>query len=70
MSEAVSKASNSEIIVWMLALFLSFGLVANSFDNGGLFYNLLQGIFVSVFVGGALYLARYIAYRRKLAQTV
>jgi hypothetical protein len=70
MFEAASKVSNTVIIVWMLALFLSFGLVANFFDNEGLFYNLLQGTFISVLVGGALYSAKYLAHRRKPAPTV
>ena len=52
----ISKISNTVIIIWMLALFLSFGLVANFLDSEGFFYNLLQGIFISGFVGGAFYL--------------
>jgi hypothetical protein len=67
---AVSKVSNTVIVAWMSALFLSFGLVANFFYSEGLFYNLFQGIFISVFLGGVLYLARYLAHRRKLASTV
>jgi hypothetical protein len=68
--EAASKVSNTVIIVWMLALFLSFGLVANFFDNEGFLYNLFQGAFISVFVGGVLYLVKYLAHRRKLVTTV
>jgi len=69
MFEGLSKVSNTVIAVWMLALFLSFGLVANFFDSEGLFLNLVQGTFISVFVGGVLYLARHLAHRRKLAST-
>ena len=70
MSEAVSKVSNTVIIVLMVALFLSFGLVANFFDSQGLFFNLFQGTFISIFVGGVFYLAKHLAHRRKLVPTV
>ena len=53
----------------MLALFLSFGLILNFFDNEGVMYNLLQGVFISVVTGGVLYFARYLS-RRRIASRV
>jgi len=44
------------ILILMLSIFISFGLISNFINRYGLFYNLLQGAFMSLFTGGCLYL--------------
>jgi uncharacterized membrane-anchored protein len=56
-------------MIYMLALFLSFGLISNFIDNEGVIYNLLQGVFISLVTGGILYFARYLS-RRRIADRV
>ena len=68
-AEDLSKFPTSGIMIWILALFLSFGLISNFFDNEGVMYNLLQGVFISVVTGGVLYFARYLS-RRRIANRV
>jgi hypothetical protein len=67
--EDLSKFPTAGIIIWTLALFLSFGLISNFTDNEGVIYNLLQGVFISVVAGGVLYFARYLS-RRRIANRV
>jgi len=47
------------------SIFLSFGLISNLFDGYSLAYNLFQGIFMSLFTGGALYGMMILVRRRK-----
>jgi hypothetical protein len=44
------------IIVWMISAFVAFGIIANLIENYGVLYNLGQGVFISLFSGGCLYL--------------
>lgn len=55
---------NAFIAVWIVALFVSFGIVANFTDQNGVIYNLGQGLLVALFAGAALFLARWLAVRR------
>ena len=67
--EDLSKLPTSTIMIWMLALFLSFGLISNFIENEGVMYNLLQGVSISMVTGGVLYFARYLS-RRRIANRV
>jgi hypothetical protein len=49
----------------MFGFFLAFGVISNFFDDEGVLYNLFQGIFISLFTGGVLILAKYLASRKK-----
>jgi len=62
--EDLSRLPTSAIMIYMLALFLSFSLISNLIDNEGLLYNLLQGVFISAVTGGVLYFARQLSKRR------
>lgn len=53
----------------MVGLFFAFGVVSNLFDHESLLYNIGQGLFISLFVGGVLYIARRISIR-KSARTI
>lgn len=44
------------ILIWVVSAFISFGIIANLIDNYGVLYNLGQGVFISLFSGGCLYL--------------
>jgi hypothetical protein len=44
------------ILVWTASAFIGFGIISNLIDNYGVLYNLVQGIFISLFSGGCLYL--------------
>ncbi len=57
---------NVTIILWVVGLFFAFGVVSNLFDHKSPLYNLVQGLFVSLFVGGILYIARRISIRKVL----
>lgn len=52
------------IAVWVVAMFVSFGLVSNLIDQYGVLYNLVQGMFVALFMGAFLLLVRWLARRR------
>jgi hypothetical protein len=65
----LSKLSTSVIMIYMLALFIGFGLISNFIDSEGVIYNLSQGVFISVVTGGILYFARYLS-RRRIANRV
>ncbi len=62
--EDLSKLPTSAIMIYMLAFFLSFGIISNFIDNEGALYNLSQGVFIAVVTGGILYFARYLSRRR------
>jgi len=67
--EDLSKLQTSAIMIYMLAFFLSFGIIANFINDMGIFYNLLQGVSISLVTGGVLYMARYLS-RRRIANRV
>lgn len=58
---------NVAIVIWMAAMFVSFGLLSNLFDQYGVLYNLGQGAFVALFMGAFLWLVRWLALRRTKA---
>ena len=62
--EDLSKLPSSVIGIYMLAMFLGFGVIANFINGGGLLYNLGQGAFISVVTGGLLWFTRYLSRRR------
>ncbi len=62
--EELSKLPNAAIILYMLAFFVSFGVISNFINDEGHLYNLSQGAFISVVTGGILYFARYLSRRR------
>ena len=55
---------NAFIMIWMVAMFVSFGLVSNLIDQYGVLYNLVQGVFVALFMGAVLLLVRWLACHR------
>jgi len=55
---------NAVIVIWMVAMFIGFGFFSNSFDNEGVIYNLVQGVFIALFIGIVMYIVRWIALRR------
>ncbi len=59
--------SNVLIVVWMVGLFVAFGLLSNFYDQESILQNLGQGAFIALFVGAVLYIVRWIALRRKKA---
>jgi Flp pilus assembly protein TadB len=63
--------SDAFIVIWMVALFVSFGVVASLIDQYGVLYNLGQGLFIALFVGAVMFLLRWFAARRtkKAGQT-
>jgi hypothetical protein len=61
----IQELPNAAIIIIMVGIFLSFGLISNLFDGYSLMYNLFQGIFMSLFTGGALYGVMILLRRRK-----
>lgn len=56
---------NAVIVIWMVAMFIGFGLFSNLYDNEGVIYNLVQGAFIALFVGTVMYLIRLVALRRR-----
>jgi hypothetical protein len=56
---------NAFIAIWMVAMFVSFGLISSLFDQESLPYYLGQGAFIALFAGAMLYIVRWIALRRK-----
>jgi hypothetical protein len=56
--------SNAFIAVWMVAAFISFGVLANLINQFGVLYNLGQGLFVALFMGVVLFLVRWFGVRR------
>ena len=62
--EDMSKLPNSQILIYILGLFLAFGLLSNLFDGESLLYNLGDGLLISVVTGSALYLARFLSRRK------
>ena len=62
--EGMSKLPTNVIMIYMLAFFLSFGLISNLIDNYGVLYNILQGVFISLVTGGTLFFVRYLSRRR------
>lgn len=67
--EELSKFPTSAILIYMLGLFLSFGLISSLFEDEGALYNLTQGAFIAVVTAGVLFLARYMS-RRSIASRV
>jgi len=61
----IQELPNAAIIAWMLALFLSFGLISNFIDGESLTYNLFQGVFMSLFTGGLLFGVMILIRRQK-----
>jgi len=55
---------NAFIVIWMVSLFVAFGLVANLIDQYGILYNLGQGLFIALFVGVVLFLVKRYTVRR------
>lgn len=55
---------NAFIAVWVVAIFVSFGLASNLIDQYGVLYNLIQGVFVALFTGVVLLVVRRFAHRR------
>ena len=56
---------NAFIAIWMVAMFASFGIISNLFDQESLPYNLGQGAFIALFMAAILYTVRWVALRRK-----
>lgn len=61
----IQELPNSAIIIFMVSIFLSFGLISNLFNGYSLAFNLFQGIFMSLFTGGVLYGVMILVRRRK-----
>ena len=59
--------SNILIVVWLVGLFVAFGLLSNLYDQESVLQNLGQGAFIALFVGAVLYIVRWTALRRKKA---
>jgi Flp pilus assembly protein TadB len=55
---------NAFIAVWMIAMFVAFGLISSLIDQYGVLYNLVQGVFIALFMGAILLLVRRLARRR------
>jgi hypothetical protein len=55
---------NAFIVIWMVAMFVAFGLFANLIDQYGILYNLGQGLFIALFVGTVLFLVKRYTVRR------
>jgi DNA-binding transcriptional ArsR family regulator len=55
---------NIAIAIWTVALFISFGLLSNFFDQEGVLINLSQGAFIALFSAAVLCMARWVALRR------
>ncbi|MGA2573538.1 MAG: hypothetical protein ABSF36_04950 [Candidatus Methanomethylicaceae archaeon] len=55
---------NIAIAIWTVALFISFGLLSNFFDQEGVLINLSQGAFIALFSAAVLWMARWVALRR------
>ena len=64
-SEQLKKLSKTAVLIMMFGFFLAFGVISNFFDDEGMLYNLFQGIFISLFTGGMLILAKYLVTRKK-----
>jgi DNA-binding transcriptional ArsR family regulator len=60
---------NAAIVIWMVAMFISFGLLSNFFNQGGVLYNLGQGAFIALFVGAIIWIVRWLALRRAKTAT-
>ena len=58
---------NAFIVLWMVGMFVAFGLLSNLFDQESLPYNLSQGAFIALFAGAILYIVRWTALSRKKA---
>lgn len=55
---------NAVILIWMVAMFIGFGILSNLLDHEGLFYHLGQGALIALFVGAVMYLARWYDKKR------
>ena len=55
---------NVVIVIWTVAMFISFGLLSNFFDQEGVLINLGQGAFIALFSAAVLWMARWVALRR------
>lgn len=60
---------NVAIIIWTVAMFISFGLLSNFYDQEGVLYNLGQGAFIALFVGAVMWMVRWLALRRARTTT-
>ena len=58
---------NVFIVLWMVGLFVAFGLLSNLYDQESVLQNLGQGASIALFVGAVLYIVRWAALRRKKA---
>jgi hypothetical protein len=61
----IQELPNATIIIWMVSAFLVFGVFDKFFDGESLMYNLLQGVFISLVTGGALFGVNILIRRRK-----
>ena len=50
------RQAHITILIFMLSLFIAFGLISNFINGYGFIYNLTQGVFMSLFGGCCLYL--------------
>jgi DNA-binding transcriptional ArsR family regulator len=55
---------NVAIVIWTVAMFISFGLISNFFNQEDILYNLSQGAFIALFVGAIMWIVRWLALRR------
>ncbi|MGA2574099.1 MAG: winged helix-turn-helix domain-containing protein [Candidatus Methanomethylicaceae archaeon] len=55
---------NVVIVIWTVAMFISFGLLSNLFDQEGVLYHLGQGAFIALFMGAIMWIVRWFALRR------
>jgi DNA-binding transcriptional ArsR family regulator len=60
---------NVAIVIWTVAMFISFGLISNFFDQEGVLYNLSQGAFIALFGGAVMWMVRWLALRRAKTTT-
>jgi len=61
----IQELPNAAIIIIMAGFFLGFGVFSNFIDGESLAYNLFQGVFMSLFIGGVLYGVMILIRRRK-----
>jgi len=61
----IQELPNVAIIIIMVGFFLGFGVFSNFIDGESLMYNLFQGLFMSLFVGGVLYGVMVLVRRKR-----
>lgn len=49
---------NALVWIWVVSIFVAFGVVSNFVDRQGVLYNLLQGMVIAAFAGAVLFFVR------------